>query len=125
MILNYILQFFLDKIFVTDNAANIVSAITNHPDWERIACFNHTLQLAIKDVEDTDVEWNSLFEKCGKFVGLFNHSVELTRRFKEIQTEPYPNLTPLSLLQYNHTRWNSRYVKTNFSIKSCHKHYLP
>jgi len=31
--------------FTTDNARNIVAAVKSVPDWDRVPCFIHTLQL--------------------------------------------------------------------------------
>ena len=67
----------MDIIFTTDNGRNIVKAIELEPGWERIPCFNHTLQLAIRDVEK-EIHYEQIASKVRKLVGFFKRYIMIT-----------------------------------------------
>lgn len=99
----------LRKIFVTDNAPNMLCCISLSDDWEIIPCFDHTLQLAIKDVEKGDYDLNSVITKAKKIVSHFKHSTQASKKLKDIQQTMFPDLRPLVVVQHVETRWNSKY----------------
>lgn len=59
---------------VTDNAANMVSAIKKS-HWKHIPCFSHTLKL-VKDAIKTNTVLDSILEKCGAIVKFFHQSTK-------------------------------------------------
>lgn len=64
----------LPVYFVTDNAKNITSAISQG-HWEHICCFAHTLQLALKDAKNSMNKLDGLLKKVSyKLSSLFNYT---------------------------------------------------
>ncbi|KAK0143929.1 Zinc finger BED domain-containing protein 1 [Merluccius polli] len=81
---------------VHDNAANIVAA--NRPtrvSWVSVACFAHTLQLAIND--GFALYLNRVISAAGKLVGHFNYSTVASKALQKKASQA----TGL----YNHQRW--------------------
>ena len=92
-----------ESIFVTDNGANIVSALSA---YERISCFCHNLNLAMHDVFD-DVEcpiWN-----------LIDDAKHLVQYFKQLGLNSHLSKT---LKQEVITRWNTIFVMLG-SVSEC------
>ena len=89
---------------VHDNAANIVAA--NRPtrvSWVSVACFAHTLQLAIND--GFALYLNRVISAAGKLVGHFNHSTVASKTLQKKQEQMA--LPSHRLIQSCKTRWNS------------------
>lgn len=78
----------MDKIVATivDNAANVKSAV-NLSGFELICCMAHTLQLAIRDVIDSNEKIKKLLSKCRSIVGHFKRSNISKAKLKEAQVE--------------------------------------
>lgn len=94
---------------VSDNAPNMVKAIGLNENWERIPCFAHTLQLAIKDALKDTVGFGNIRKKCRSLVGFFSRSSTAHAKLDEMQVSINPNATPLKLIQDVETRWNSEF----------------
>ncbi|XP_075168015.1 zinc finger BED domain-containing protein 4-like [Haematobia irritans] len=92
---------------VSDNAGNMVAAM-KLGDIKHFGCVSHTLQLAIHDAFNKNVQLKSLIEKCRKIVSHFKKSEKASRTFKSIQKEC--GLPDHRLLQDVSVRWNSSYI---------------
>lgn len=68
-------------------------------------CLGHTLQLAIKDVNDKITIVPAILKKCRATVGHCKHSVQAAARLKNWQQRM--ELAFLELIQNVDTRWNS------------------
>lgn len=94
----------------------MICAIENIENAQRLQCFTHTLQLAVKDAEEEcPFEYNELFKKVSNIVRMYNQSSVKTRELEEIQEAMIEDGEldqdcPLTLLQYNSTRFNSRFM---------------
>ncbi|XP_074551363.1 E3 SUMO-protein ligase ZBED1-like [Halichoeres trimaculatus] len=89
---------------VHDNAANIVAA--NNPtrvSWISIACFAHTLQLAIND--GFALHLHRVISAAGKLISHFNHSTVASNALRKKQEQI--GLPTHRLIQSCKTRWNS------------------
>ncbi|XP_067266309.1 E3 SUMO-protein ligase ZBED1-like [Chanodichthys erythropterus] len=89
---------------VHDNAANIVAA--NSPTrvpWISVACFAHTLQLAIND--GFALHLYRVISAASKLVSHFNHSTTATKALQKKQEQM--GLATHRLTQSCKTRWNS------------------
>lgn len=89
---------------VHDNAANIVAA--NSPTrvpWISVACFAHTLQLAIND--GFALYLYRVISAASKLVSHFNHSTTATKALQKKQEQM--GLATHRLTQSCKTRWNS------------------
>ena len=89
----------------TDNGSNIVLA-TSILNWPRIACFSHTLQLAVEAATDLQ-QLSRALGCCRCLVGHFNHSYNSCYILKKKQVDLQHKT--LSLIQDVQTRWNSTY----------------
>ena len=89
---------------VRDNGANIKAAIRKS-DWFDLACFAHTLQLAIGDAKAACEGVEGMLTKCRRLVTQYHHSCVATGRIHGYQTargQPeYDFVTSCP------TRWNS------------------
>lgn len=89
---------------VHDNANNIVAAnIPERVDWISVACFAHTLQLAINDAFKLFVY--KVISAAGKLVRHFNHSTVACKALEAKQEQM--QLPKHKLIQSCKTRWNS------------------
>ncbi|XP_059210868.1 E3 SUMO-protein ligase ZBED1-like [Centropristis striata] len=89
---------------VHDNAANVTAA--NSPtrvSWVSVACFAHTLQLAIND--GISLYLHRVISAAGRLVGHFNHSTVASNALKKKQEQM--GLATHRLIQSCKTRWNS------------------
>lgn len=84
------------------NAANIVAA-NNRVSWISIACFAHTLQLAIND--GFSLHLHRVISASGKLVSHFNHSTVASNALRKKQEQI--GLPTHRLIQSCKTRWNS------------------
>ncbi|XP_055034115.2 E3 SUMO-protein ligase ZBED1-like [Misgurnus anguillicaudatus] len=89
---------------VHDNAANIVAAnSTTRVPWISVACFAHTLQLAIND--GFALYLYRVISAASKLVSHFNHSTIATKALQKKQEQM--GLATHRLTQSCKTRWNS------------------
>lgn len=100
---------------VHDNAANIkgVAKIINDKWWD-IGCAAHTLQICINHAMGTHTTTNNYISRtinaASRLVGHFHHSSMATQAlFKKQESMGEAGSTPLKLIQYGRTRWNSIY----------------
>ncbi|XP_073729765.1 E3 SUMO-protein ligase ZBED1-like [Misgurnus anguillicaudatus] len=87
---------------VHDNAKNIVAANDRtRVSWGSVACFAHTLQLAIND--GFNIYLNRVIAAAGRLVQ--HHSTVATKALRDKQVQM--KLPPHRLIQSCKTRWNS------------------
>ncbi|XP_025194334.1 zinc finger BED domain-containing protein 1-like, partial [Melanaphis sacchari] len=95
---------------VTDNARNIVNAISlisSDTNISSVTCAAHSLQLTINHSLRQD-SIQLLVEKCSKLVSHFKHS-NIAKRSLEIKQEQL-GMAKTALIQYCKTRWNSTFM---------------
>lgn len=109
------------KVFwVTDNAANMKKTIDSHPEWTRIPCFAHTLQLCVNDVKKKKLrkittpkneEINEIEEVIKKAKQITTHFAKsgIDRQLFLENQRKCGVKTALTLIQQVDTRWNSQY----------------
>ncbi|XP_060836456.1 uncharacterized protein LOC132919127 [Rhopalosiphum padi] len=96
---------------VTDNAANVISAVSqlelnDNMEKSGLTCAAHSLRLAVnKTLSDDEIQ--SILMKSSKIVGHFKHSSIAIKALEKMQQLNKPKLT---LLQYCKTRWNSSFL---------------
>ena len=83
---------------ITDNAPNIVKAVTMNNKSERIPCFAHTLQSVIKDAVSDTVGSDRMRKKCRCLVGFFARNSAAHAKLDEMQATFEPEATPLRLV---------------------------
>ena len=89
---------------VHDNAANIVAANSaTRVNWISVACFAHTLQLAIND--GFAIYLYRVISAASKLVSHFHHSTAATNALQQKQEQM--GLPTHRLIQSCKTRWNS------------------
>lgn len=116
---------------VHDNASNVHHIAENISlnDAVDIGCAAHTLQLAIADAMGTKLPVaNSPISRAvnstSRLVGHFNHSNSANTELQKRQLIDTPDSTPVKLIQYCRTRWNSicdmfeRTDKLSLSVKA-------
>jgi len=97
----------LKIIVVSDNAANMQSAISKVPCCTSVNCFDHTLQLAINDAVRHCDELQVTIQKAKAITTYFKHSSKNTKAL--LDREKQMGMKPMKLKQECATRWNSRY----------------
>lgn len=102
------LEFELTIYINTDNEPSMVCMARNSPEWIRIPCFNHTLQLAIKHCY-FDVDFVDLLKKCRKIIGYFNRSNLGHEALVKAQKQLNPDGEPVDVVRDVDSRWNSTY----------------
>lgn len=96
---------------VSDNGANVKSAIVQHLQKRHHPCVAHTLNLCVTDslnAKDQDKIMEvvkPLLSKCKAIVGHFKHSVTACEKLKTMQQQM--KLPELKVIQDVSTRWNS------------------
>lgn len=70
---------------VTDNAANMSSAITHHLKLRHLPCFAHTLNLVVSDAIKHAASITTIVEKVKKIVTFFHHSAKASDKLSELQ----------------------------------------
>lgn len=92
------------KVAVSDNAANITSAIGMNQNWRHIPCLAHTLNLIAQSGLG---EIKNVHKKVKTVVEYFKRSTKANLKLKNAQKQMgYPEL---KLIQDVCTRWNSTY----------------
>lgn len=91
---------------VSDNAANIKKAITEHLHWEHLGCYAHTLNLIAKGALELELV-KHLINKVSEIVTYFKRSTIPKNKLDSYQKQN--NKQPKKLLQSVETRWNSVY----------------
>lgn len=104
---------------VTDNAANIVSAVVDVLKKRHIPCFAHTLNLAVQDGLQAVSE---LCVKVKEIVGHFKRSTVSANKLAQTQKER--NQTVLKLKQCTPTRWNSALHMFTRLLEVCNNIYM-
>lgn len=94
---------------VTDNAANITSAVKKYTTYTHVPCFAHTIQLCVNDDLKQFPELDTLFDKAKKIATAthFLHSCIDTTKLNEMETQF--GMKHLKLKQECPTRWNSKF----------------
>ncbi|XP_050314913.1 E3 SUMO-protein ligase ZBED1-like [Anthonomus grandis grandis] len=92
---------------VSDNAANIKSAITKELGWKFFGCFAHSLNLVVTDGLNVNSEIISLISKIKVIVGHFKRSALSNEKLRALQKKS--GKEPLKLIQDVATRWNSTF----------------
>ena len=88
---------------VTDNASNMVAAISKTP-WRHLPCFAHSLNLVVQNSITRTSDISDLQKQCKDIVSHFHQSAKSTTKLREVQKQ-------LSLLKQDVvTRWNSTYA---------------
>lgn len=92
---------------ITDNAANMTSAIKSHMKLRNIPCFAHTLNLVVQDSLKNTKDLQIVKDKVKQIVTFFHHSVKATDKLSQLQVQH--NVPVKKLIQDVETRWNSTY----------------
>ncbi|XP_042216861.1 zinc finger BED domain-containing protein 4-like [Homarus americanus] len=92
---------------VTDNAANITSAVNNIMKLRHLPCFAHTLNLVARDSIENTEEVKHLQEKVKQIVTYFHHRVKASDKLSKLQE--HHGVPVKKLIQDVETRWNSTY----------------
>ena len=98
---------FPDPVAVTDNAANEVKAMSILK-WDRISCFGHNLNLAVKAAL-TVPEINDVLVKCRKLAYYFKMSAVAAGVLRTKQKQLTPEKRIKNVIRDVPTRWNSTY----------------
>ena len=99
---------FPNPIAVTDNAANEKKAF-RELKWERISCFGHNLNLAVKAALNVK-QVEDIFNKCRKIATYFRKSAVAKNVLSEKQKALLPGLNAAkTLIRDIPTRWNSSF----------------
>ncbi|XP_050561099.1 zinc finger BED domain-containing protein 4 [Spodoptera frugiperda] len=97
-----------DKILlaVSDNGANIKSAIERELAWKHFPCYTHTLNLAVSDV----LKSPEIAEILNKMKGIVRHFKKSNLAWEKLKRyQEQAGTTAKRLLQEVPTRWNSTY----------------
>ncbi|XP_023217520.1 zinc finger BED domain-containing protein 1-like isoform X1 [Centruroides sculpturatus] len=99
-----------DKVVtvVSDDKANIKSAIIDYLKKHHHSCVVHTLNLSINEAINLITELNTVIKKCRGLVRYFKHSVLFIEKLKKVQVQMgYPIL---KVKQDVATCWNSSLI---------------
>lgn len=99
------------KMFVTDNARNIVNAIRNIQHVDHFPCMAHSLQLVLCDALFEQSAVKDMVSISRKIVGHFSHSTNAMKKLQIAQEEH--NVPRHVLIQDVPTRWDSTYMMLN------------
>lgn len=107
---------------ISDNAANIKSAIRNSTPWKFLGCYAHTLNLVVTDALKTP-NVNCTIDKVKTIVTHFKRSTKANQKLITNQKNS-GIINPKKIVQDVVTRWNStlymveRFVELESSIRS-------
>ena len=90
----------------TDNARNIVNAVTINLSWFHRPCFAHTLQIAVRQGLQVS-EVTQVLSRCRRLVSHFHHSYVASRALNTKQEQLH--VPTRKLVQEVSTRWNSTF----------------
>ncbi|CAG9829737.1 unnamed protein product [Diabrotica balteata] len=90
---------------VSDNGANIKSAISNYLQIFHLPCVAHTLNLIVTKSLTDVAELNDILKKCRALVNHFKHSSLACDKLRSVQEQM--GLPNLKVKQEVVTRWNS------------------
>jgi len=93
---------------VRDNGANLKAAVRKSGAWYDIACFAHTLQLAIADAISASDGMENMLGKCKRIVTHYHHSCVASERINTHQRAM--NQAEYDFVMSCPTRWNSQYA---------------
>lgn len=93
---------------VTDNAANMKSAVTEQLKKHHHPCVAHTLNLSVQESIKENKQVTSLLCKCRSLVTYFKHSISASYKLREMQKQM--GMQELKLKQDIQTRWNSAII---------------
>lgn len=71
---------------VTDNAANIVSAV-RITGWNHVPYFAHTLNLIVSEATKNDHRCDDLKTRCRQMVTFFHQSTKAMEKVKAVQDQ--------------------------------------
>lgn len=97
-----------DKILlaVSDNGANIKSAIERELRWKHFACYIHTLNLSVTDT----LKEQAVTDLISKIKGVVRHFKQSNLAWEKLKKyQEQGGATPKRLLQDVPTRWNSTF----------------
>jgi len=93
---------------VSDNGANIKSAINQYLKKHHHPCVAHTLNLSVIEAINNNNELSQVIQTCKTIVGHFKHSTSATEKLKMYQNQM--GLPQLKVKQDVSTRWNSKLI---------------
>ncbi|XP_047038385.1 zinc finger BED domain-containing protein 4-like [Helicoverpa zea] len=93
-------------IVVSDNASNIVSAITTELNWRHFGCYAHSLNLIVKSGLSVE-NLQQTITKVKNIVSFYKRSPLATEKFVKYQVQQSEAKTAKKLTQSVETRWNS------------------
>lgn len=92
---------------VRDNGSNLKAAI-RHSVWYDVACFAHSLQLAIADAIRCVEGMENMLKKCKQIVSHYHHSSVAGGRIDNFRQQS--NLPQYEFVMSCPTRWNSEFA---------------
>ncbi|XP_049821706.1 E3 SUMO-protein ligase ZBED1-like [Aethina tumida] len=93
---------------VSDNGANVKSAINDNLRKHHHPCVAHTLNLSVKDGLTQNEELCTILDKCRRIVGHFKHRAQAVEKLTRMQLQM--GLHVLKIKQDVATRWSSTYI---------------
>ncbi|CAG4968107.1 unnamed protein product [Parnassius apollo] len=95
-------------IVVSDNASNIVSAITSELNWRHFGCYAHCLNLIVKSGLNVE-NLQQTITKVKTIVAFYKRSALATETFVKYQVQQSEAKTAKKLTLSVETQWNSEF----------------